>query len=286
MTTAVTAASGALGTAIINRLVLEIGGENVIALARTVSKVNAPEKVEVRPGDYEKPEELRESLAGVDTLLMVSGNAPPAERIKQHQNVVDAAKAAGVRKLVYTGIAAVGESPIAAMSKDTEDYIRDSGLEWAVGRNGLYLEPDLEYIETYVKEGGIINCAGNGRCCYTSRGELADAYVKMITEDSLTGGTYNLGGEAITQDELADIMNEVFGTSLKYREMDPEDYEADRKAELGDFMGKVIAEIYRGIRAGLNEFPSDYSKVVGRPHKTVLEMARDFLNSEAAGKNP
>ncbi len=34
----------------------------------------------------------------------------------------------------------------------------------------------LDYIENYKKEGRIANCAGDGKCGYTTRGELGFAY--------------------------------------------------------------------------------------------------------------
>lgn len=273
---AVTAASGALGSTIISRAAEIIGGENVVALARTPDKVAAPEGVEVRIGDYENPGPMTESLAGIDAVLLVSSNAPPEERPRQHGNVIEAAKKAGVRKIVYTGIAVLGGSPIAEVSLGTEEKIKESGLEWIIGRNGLYIEPDLEYIETYKKDGYIKNCAGDGRCSYTSRSELAEAYLRMLTDDSLNGGIFKLAATPITQSELAEVINQVFGTELIYKSITSEEYELERKKDLGDFMGSIVAGIYTTIRKGLSEFNSDFEKVVDRPHKTVLEMAREF----------
>ena len=58
----------------------------------------------------------------------------------------------------------------------------DSGREWVIGRNGICIEPDVEFIETYKSKGEIANCAGNGKCGYTTRSELAYAYARMLTE--------------------------------------------------------------------------------------------------------
>ncbi len=50
--------------------------------------------------------------------------------------------------------------------------------------------------------------------------------------------------------------------------MSVEDYLFDRTAELGDFIGSVIAGIYQGIREGAYDTVSDYAAVAGRPHQS------------------
>lgn len=268
---AITAASGQLGREIAKMTCLVIGQENVIGLARTPAKA-ANLGIEVRKGDYNKREDLETSLQGVDTVLLVSGIDAPEKRIGQHRNVIAAAKAAGVTKIVYTSVQGADEgttfSPVIQSNRQTEQDIRDSGLQWSIGRNGIYIEPDVEYIETYKQAGEIANCAGEGKCGYTTRPELAYAYSQMLTENKHDGHIYNLHGEAITQSELADYLNLSFGTQLSYRAMTIEDYRSERVAALGEFMGTVITGIYAGIRAGAANSPSDFSTAAGRAHQS------------------
>lgn len=269
MKIAVTAASGHLGAAIVKATVDLLSVEQVIGLARTPEKA-AHLGVEVRPGDYNDRAMLEASLQGVDTLLLVSGMDQPDKRIGQHRNVIEASKHAGVKKIVYTSVQGAEEntafSPVIQSNRQTEQDVRNSGLDWVIGRNGIYIEPDIEYIETYKKLGSITNCAGDGKCGYTTRPELAYAYAKMLVEDKHDGQTYNLNGESITQYQLADYMNSAFGTNLSYIPMTVEEYQADRTAELGDFLGTVIVGIYQGIREGKSDNPSDYLKAAGREH--------------------
>ena len=207
MKIAVTSASGQLGAAIVRSLIDATGPENVIAIARTPAHAEGL-GVEVRAGDYTQKEQFDQALRGVDALLLVSGNDDPEKRKQQHANVIDAAQQAGVRKVVYTSI--IGPlresafSPIVKSNRHTEEYLKNSGLDWSIGRNGIYLEPDLEYLGRYRKDGKITNCAGDGRCGYTTREELAYAYTRMLIEDQHNGQTYHLAGQAITQYELAD----------------------------------------------------------------------------------
>ena len=271
MKIAITAASGQLGSAILKATVALLSNENVIGLARTPDKAKHL-GVEIRPGDYNDKKALEESLQSVDTLLLVSGMDDPEKRIGQHRNVIQAAKNSGVKKIVYTSVQGAEEntafSPIVQSNRQTEEDVRNSGLDWAIGRNGIYIEPDIEYIETYKKVGGISNCAGDGRCGYTTRPELAYAYAKMLSEDKHNSQTYNLHGEAITQQQLADYLNSAFGTALTYTAMTVEEYRQERVAELGEFIGTVIAGIYQGIREGQANNPSHFYEATGRKHQS------------------
>ena len=279
MKIAVTAANGQLGSSVVNILKKAIGEENVIGIVRTPEKASHL-GIEVRKGDYNNREDFNVALKGVDSMLLISGMDDPKKRIKQHRNVIEAAKENGVNKIVYTSIIGDNEkttfSPIVKSNRQTENDVKESGLNWAIGRNGIYIEPDLEYIDIYVKEGEIRNCAGDGKCGYTSREELGFAYTQMLLHDKHNGQTYNLVGDSITQTKLAELINQVFNTNLTYNSVSVEAYEKERKAELGDFIGTVIAGIYNGIKIGVYDVHSDFEKAAGRPHKSTLEIMEAF----------
>lgn len=271
MKIAITAASGHLGGEIVKATVGLLSAEQVIGLARTPAKASHL-GVEIRPGDYNDQDALEASLQSVDTLLLVSGMDDPDKRVVQHRNVIQAAKNSGVKKIVYTSVQGAEEntafSPVIQSNRQTERDIINSGLDWVIGRNGIYIEPDIDYIESYKQAGGVDNCAGDGRCGYTTRSELAYAYAKMLTEDKHNTQTYNLHGEAITQYQLADYLNQTFGTQLVYRPMTVEAFRQDRVAALGEFIGTVIAGIYQGIRDGKSDNPSHYQQAAGREHQS------------------
>ena len=279
MKVAITAASGQLGAEIVKATMALIPRADVIGLARTPQ--NAEHLgVEIRGGDYDQPSVLEASLQSVDVVLLVSGMDAPDKRIIQHRTVIEAARKAGVRKIVYTSVqgaeAGTAFSPIIESNRQTEEDVRSSGLEWVIGRNGVYIEPDIDYVDNYVKAGGITNCAGDGRCGYTTRPELAYAYSRMLTDDRHNGRTYNLHGDAITQYELADHLNTAFGTELVYTPMTVEEYRNDRIAELGEFLGTVISGIYEGIFNGEADNPSQYAEAAGREHVSWPDYFADL----------
>ncbi len=280
MKIAVTAANGQLSSSIINELKKKIRKENVIGIVRTPEKASHL-GIEVRKGDYTNREDFDSALKGIDAVLLLSGSGEPQKRIQQHRNVIEAAKQNAVKKIVYTSI--VGDenettfSPIVRSNRQTEEDVKESGMRWVIGRNGIYIEPDLEYIDTYIIEGEIRNCAGDGKCGYTSRDELGFAYSQMLLQDKHNGQTYNLVGEPITQTQLVELINQEFNTNLKFNSISVDEYEKERKAELGNFIGTIIAGIYDGISKGVNDVPSDFMKAAGRPHKAPMEMIKSFM---------
>ena len=149
MTTyAVTGATGHLGRLAIDAL-LERGtaAADVVAIVRTPAKAAdlAQRGVTVRVGDYARPETLPAALADVDVLLLVSGNEV-GQRVAQHAAVIDAAKRAGVARIVYTSLLRADSSQIvlAPEHKATEQLLHSAGLPFTILRNGWYL---LNYTE-------------------------------------------------------------------------------------------------------------------------------------------
>ena len=282
MKIAVTSASGQLGAAIVKALIGEVGNDRVVGIARTPEKAKHL-GVEIRKGDYNNRADFDKALVGIDRVLLVSGMDDPSKRIQQHRNVIEAAKQNGVQRIVYTSI--IGNdsdttfSPVVKSNRQTEQDIRTSGMQWVIGRNSIYIEPDVEYIDTYTTEGGIINSAGEGKCGYISRSELGFAYAKMLLEELHYGHTYNLSGNPISQQELAEAINNVYGTQLSYTAISAEAYEKERKEALGDFLGSIIADIYAGIQQGAYDITSDFERAAGRSAKSVFEMIKEIKNS-------
>ena len=279
MKIAITAANGKLSSEIIKATSKLISKENIIGLARSPEKAQHL-GIEIRPGDYNNPKQLEQSLQNIDVLLLLSGMDAPDKRIIQHRNVINAAKKSGVKKIVYTSIQGPTKnssfSSIVLSNRQTEKDIIESGLDWVIGRNGIYIEPDIDYIENYKKTGFIKNCANQGKCGYTTRLELAKAYAKMLTENKHNNNIYNLNGTPLTQIELATYLNKTFKLNLTYQAISVEEYQQDRILELGEFLGPIITGIYQGIRNNDFNNSSDFIKVVGRKHQSWDDYFNQF----------
>ena len=272
-------ATGTTGAPLVDTLLAK--GATVRAVTSDPFKLDAQKAkgCEAVVANFTDPAALARACDGAEKIYLVT---PAHLNMRQWKaNVIEAAKAAGVAKIVYTSIqgSEVGTafSPVVQSNRQTEADIRASGLDWTIGRNGIYIEPDVEYIDSYRAKGEIANSAGDGKCGYTTRSELAHAYAALLTRDELNGQTFDLNGTPITQAELTQYMNAAYGTELTYRGMSAKDYVADRTAELGDFIGPIIGGIYDGIRRGAFDAPGDYEAATGRPHQSWEDYFTSLL---------
>ncbi len=280
----ITAASGHLGAAIIRQLLKQKPADKIVGMARTLEKAKGL-GVEIRKGDYENKHEFLSALADVDVLLLVSSMAKPKDRPRQHGNVIEAAKECGVKKIVYTSIIGSADetdfAPIVASNRETEKMIENSGMEWVIGRNGLYIEPDLNAIPEYQKTGVVANCANGGRCSYTTRDELGFAFTNMMLDNQHNGHIYNLTGPSLTQQELVDFINTYFGLHLKFQDIPVEEFKQDRLAAHGEHLGTIIAGIYDSIRRGHFNVDSDFTAAAGRLHLSWPECIQQYKRTNS-----
>lgn len=285
MKIAVTAASGGLGKAILKYLVEDIGAGNVIAVARSPDKVDAQD-IDKRRGDYLSVMELVDAFADIDTVVMISAPVGDWDRIVMHRNVIEAAKQAGVRKIVYTSIVGNGKEqetwywPAQQVNRQTEIDLEDSGLDWVIARNGLYLEKDLANIVNAKSTGLYRNIAGDGKCGYITVDELAYATVKLAIDDRANGQIFNLVGNNLTQARLVDIANQVFDMKVRYETISDEENIAElmrhpRIAARGEQIAKMLTGCFQAVRAGAFDVASDFERAAGRTVKPTLQMIRE-----------
>jgi NAD(P)H dehydrogenase (quinone) len=285
MKVAVTAASGGLGKAILKYLTEDLGIGDVVAVARSPERVAAPE-IEKRRGDYHSVAELTEAFAGIDTVIMISAPVGDWDRVVMHRNVIDTAKQAGVRKLLYCSVIGNGKEEqtwfraTQQVNRQAEIDLAGSGLEWIVARNGLYLEKDLAHI-VHAKAAGVYrNIVGNGRCGYITVDELAYATAKLALDEQANGQVFNLAGDTLTQARLVELANEVFDMDVRYEVISDEKNIAQlmkdpKIAVRGEKVARMLTGCFQAVRVGAFDVESDFERAAGRPVKSTLQMMRE-----------
>lgn len=261
----ITGVTGNLGRVVIEDLLTRVPASELVAVARTPEKAAdlAERGVEVRAGDYDDPASLRTAFAGVDVLLLVSSPdiVNPGARPRHHGNAIDAAKAAGVGRIVYTSaIGAQDGQGFLADHTTTEGLLRDSGVPHTVLRNTFYMEALVNPGLRDAVATGDLKAADNGvPVNFATIRDLGVAAAATLTGDGHTGTVYELRGALWPVAELAATVAEVAGSPVAYRAVPAE--------ELG-----AIAFVHQIIASGLFAEPAtDLDKLLGRPATTMRE---------------
>jgi NAD(P)H dehydrogenase (quinone) len=280
MTTyAITGVTGHFGQAAVKVLAQLVPANDIVALARNTEKAQGivPAGVTVRPGDYTKPEQLRESLAGVDRLLFISSQPGAAmPRTEQHENVVNAAKAAGVQFIAYTSFphAATNDMPLAADHKLTEQLIKESGLQYAFLRNNWYLQNEAATLNAAAAGHDFVYSAGAGKAGWALEREYAEGAVKVLVMDK-PQPVYEFAGQARTYKDLADAMTGDF----KVQSVDDAAYKQGLLAAgLDEGTADLVTGFQAMIRAGqLDENTTDLPDVLGHALTPIADAIKEVV---------
>ena len=225
----VTGATGQLGRLVIEGLLEKVPAQQVIAAVRDPDKAAAwaARGVQVRQADYGRPETLAAAFKGAQQVLLIS-SSEVGQRLAQHRAVVDAARAAGARLLVYTSILHADTSRLALADEHlaTERLIRASGIPFVLLRNGWYTENYTDQIPSVLQHGALVGSSGEGRISAASRADYAAAAVAVLTGSGHENKVYELAGDGgFTLSEFAAELSRQTGKKLPYRDVPAEQYE-------------------------------------------------------------
>lgn len=280
MKTGITGATGQLGRLVVTELKKRTAAENIVALVRTPAKANDL-AVEVREFDYNQSETLTGSLAGIDQLLLISGNEI-GQRKTQHEHVIEAAKEAGVKHIVYTSLLRADSSTLslAAEHVATEEALKASGLDYTILRNGWYTENYTGSVGGAVASGAFIGSAGNGQISSAARLDYAEAAAIVLTSEKQEGKIYELAGDdAYTLTALAAELSKQHGKEIPYNDLSENEY-AEILNQLG--VPKEFAQAIAGwdVGASKGDLFDDgkvLSTLLGRPTTPLAESIQVAL---------
>ncbi|MCQ4214188.1 SDR family oxidoreductase [Streptomyces longispororuber] len=284
MSLVVTGATGQLGRLVVEGL-LDAGvpaGE-IAAVVRDKEKAAdfAERGVELRVADYSAPATLTDAFRSGDRVLLISGSEV-GQRVAQHRAVIDAAKAAGVASLAYTGVLGGPDADFALADehKVTEQAVLDSGLPYTFLRNGWYHENYTQNLAAVLEHGAVVASAGEGRIASASRADFAAAAVAVLTGEGHENQAYELSGDdAWSLAEYAAEVAKQSGKDVVYRAVTPAENRevllgAGLPAPFADILVGVDTAIEQGLLARRN---GDLARLIGRPTTPVAEAVADAL---------
>ncbi|WP_258296446.1 NAD(P)H-binding protein [Paenibacillus peoriae] len=269
----------------------------------------AEQGIETHVTNFNTIDGLAEAFANADKLALISMPFVGVKRQNAHKNVVDAAKEAGVKQIIYTSLVnAADESNPSVEKLDhvyTEDYIKSVGLDYIFLRNSQYAEAMVTNYFTYVKSDGVLkNNQGDGKMAYISRKDCAKAVAYALATSNYHEAILNINGpELITMSDFIEIGNEVTGHHITYKQItDEENYAifdamgvprtTDGKfAEDSEapFSSEGMVTFGQAIRLGkMDIFTDDFKKLTGQDPVTVkymFEHANEYQVGERHSKD-
>lgn len=272
---ALTGVTGHFGSNAVQELAKLVAPTDIIALARNTQKAASivPAGVEVRPGDYTDEKQLESALQGVDRLLLVSSQpGGPVARLTQHENIITAAKNAGVKYIAYTSFPHADKAtvPLAADHTATEKLIQDSGMAYSFLRNNWYLENEGAGLKAAVKGQPLVYTTGDSQVGWALESEYSEAAAKVLAAEQ-TKSVYEFAGQGRTYPDLITALGDAKAVAMT----DDEYKKQLEAAGMDEGTIGIIISIQDLISSGaLEETTTDLPEVLGReltPIKAALQ---------------
>lgn len=280
---AITGATGQLGQHVIDTLLKTVPASQIAAIVRNPAKADALTRlgVTVRQADYSDEAAFTAALQGIDRLLLIS-SSEVGQRAAQHRNVINAAIAANVKFIAYTSLLHADRSPLGLHVEhvETEKMLADSGIPYALLRNGWYTENYLASAPAALEHGVFIGAAGEGKIASATRADYAAAAARVISEEGHAGKVYELAGdEGWTLSQLAAELEKQSGKKVVYQNLNEADFAAALKgvglpAGLADMLADSDAGAAKG---GLFDDSHTLSALLGRPTTSLAESVKSIL---------
>ena len=280
---AITGATGQLGQHVIANLLNTTPASQLVAVVRNPAKAEAlsQQGVGVRQADYGDEAALTKALQGVDKLLIIS-SSEVGQRAPQHRNIIQAAAAAGVKFIAYTSLLHADTSPLGLADEHiaTEKMLADSGIPYALLRNGWYTENYLASAPPALEHGVFIGAAGEGKIASATRADYAAAAARVISEEGHAGKVYELAGDnGWTLSELAAELAKQSGKKVVYQNLSQADFAAALKSVgLPAGLADMLADSDVGAsKGGLFDDSHTLSKLIGHPTTALADSVKGIL---------
>lgn len=280
----VTGATGQLGSATIDFLLKKLPAAQIAGLARDEQKAAELQAkgVAVRLGSYDDSASLSQAMQGIDKVLLIAGT-DEERRVQQHQNVVEAARQAGVGFIAYTSRTLKDRTTLANKLMDghfqTEELIKESGLAYSLFRNVLYMDALPQFVGANVFDAGITLPAGQGRVPFALRREMGEAMANVLAAEGPAKPMYQLTGSAsYSFADMAAVLAELSGKPVSYTPAEVSAFAQGLKGRgLPDVIVGRIIGFMTDIKNGQeDEVSPDLEQLLGRKPASLHEGLKEL----------
>jgi NAD(P)H dehydrogenase (quinone) len=218
----VSGASGNLGGLVVDELLDRgVSPRQLILVSRTPEELKkyADQGASARFGDFTEPDSLPAAYAGGTRMLLISVGATDGVTAPTLlKRAIDAAKAAGVKHIVYTSYVGITRGDMAGRAADhatTEVALKGSGLQWTMLRNSIYMHGLIGQAQRMVADGRAVVPPNESPIGYVTREDCARAAAAVLTTPGHEGKAYDItGSELIGVRQTAAAASAVTGKSI------------------------------------------------------------------------
>jgi NAD(P)H dehydrogenase (quinone) len=280
----ITGAGGKLGQSVAAELARHGAASATRLATRDPSKLApfAAQGFEIVRADYDDAQSIDAALSGIQTLLLITSNGLTADRIRQDKSSMDAAKKAGVQRIVYTSFVNPHRDSKyvwAGVYAETEPYLKSSGMEYTILRICPYCS-NLGLLIGQAKATGVFTIPGaEGSVAYVRHGDLGAAAAAALLESSHKNKIYELtGSEAFDAAGVAGLLSQALGRDIVSRAAPPEEFGAYlRSVKVPEFIIEGLLTSYAAAAAGEYAAVSDDIKTLsGRPAGSLRDFVREL----------
>ncbi len=204
----VTGAGGTVGTALVEQLKAQRHAFRAAYHSPPKAEKAKQAGVDAVALDFGQPGSLAPALAGIDAVFLLGTGI--RGQVERELNVVDAARAAGVRRLVKLSSwgAADGRFLIARFHREVESAIEASGLAWTFLRPNGFMQNFLELGIASIR--AIHLPAADARISHIDARDIARVAARVLTTSGHEGKAYELSGpHDLSYREVAGVLSRV-----------------------------------------------------------------------------
>jgi uncharacterized protein YbjT (DUF2867 family) len=273
----VTGATGTVGAEVVRALAQKPGVTLRVASRGAKRTGEIPAGAEVVDFDWEDAAKVAAAVKGVDAVFLLTPFVDVA--VSYAKTLVDAAKAAGVKKIVKLSAAGAESEAIqlAKWHRAAERLVEGSGLAWVVLRPNFYMSNFVAYYPPD-KEGAIYLPTGAGKAAWVHPRDIGAVAAEALTRADWDGKALDITGpEALSVGDVAKILAEVSGRSVSHVDI-PE--ESAKQAMVGmalpAWMIQGMLDLHGVIKNGWAAGTSSVVKdVTGRAPASFAVFARE-----------
>ncbi|MFD2516185.1 SDR family oxidoreductase [Pontibacter locisalis] len=280
----ITGATGTVGQEVVKHLAMLDSDVRIRAGVHSVIKGENLKRlpdVEIVEMDFEDQDSLHAAFTHVDKVFLIT----PFEedQVQMAKTLVDEAKRTGVKHIVRLSALGADAEPgiqLGRWHREIEKYIEDSGISYTFLRPASFMQNFVTYSDKSIKEEGrFYQSKGEGKVAYIDTRDIAAVAVEALIGEGHEGKIYELTGpEALSNDDVAQIISEVTGKQVAYVDVPVQEAKLVMKEQgVPEKLADALVELDEVYKAGYsNEVNDEVQYVTGKKPHSFKQFVADY----------